>query len=161
MLIFYHDLLSICLLFLCCLCVCVFLCHGVYRQTASVILAINSSLLHWQPCYYTSFETTLLELVCRVPRSMLSEACMYVYMFVTCLFAFLGIPDSWWSNSLFVLDTGLFICPATSCRPCHPTFLPGFHRFGECACLTWLSTEILCLSASVDYLTCILCVSVF
>jgi hypothetical protein len=76
---------------------------------------------------------------------------MYVYMFVTCLLAFLSIPDSWWPNSLFVLDTGLFICPATSCRPCHPAFLPGFHCFSECACLSWLSTEILCLSESVDF----------
>ena len=84
---------------------------------------------------------------------MLSEACMYVYMFVICLFAFLSIPDSWWPNSLFVLDTGILICPATSCRPCNPAFLPGFHRFGECACLSWLSTEILCLSASVDVLS--------
>ena len=55
--------------------------------------------------------------------------------------------------SLFLLDTGCFICPTTSCRPCHPAFLPGFHRFSECACFSWLSTEILCLSDSVDFLS--------
>ena len=74
-------------------------------------------------------------------------------MCICLLLVCLRIPDSWWPNSLFVLDTGLFIGPATSCRPCHPTFLPGFHRCSECACLSWLSTEILCLSASVDVLS--------
>ena len=58
---------------------------------------------------------------------------MYVYMFVICLVAFLRIPDSWCPDSLFLLDTGILICPATSCRPWNPAFLPGFHRFSECA----------------------------
>ncbi len=31
--------------------------------------------------------------------------------------------------------------------------MPDFHRFGECACFSWLSTVILCLSASVDSLS--------
>ena len=57
---------------------------------------------------------------------------MYVYMFVICLFAFLSIPFSWLPNSLCHLHAGRFICPTTSFRPCHRTFLPGFHRFREC-----------------------------
>ena len=74
-------------------------------------------------------------------------------MCICLLLVCLRIPDSWWPNSLFVLDTGILICPATSCRPWNPAFLPGFRRFSECACLSWLSTEILCLSASVDVLS--------
>ena len=54
---------------------------------------------------------------------------------------------------MFLLDTGSLICPTTSCRPCHPAFLTGFRRFSECACFSWLSTEILCLSESVDCLS--------
>jgi hypothetical protein len=53
-------------------------------------------------------------------------------------------------NSLFLLDKGSFICPPTSCPPCHPAFLPGFHGFGECACFSWLSFEILWLSESLS-----------
>jgi hypothetical protein len=100
-----------------------------------------------------------------------------------CLFAFLSIPDSlfpnsdslslliytWWPNLLFFLDTGRLFWPTTSCQPCHPAFLPGFHRFCECACFLWLSTEILCLGESVDCLSILdmylpvflLCVCVF
>jgi hypothetical protein len=72
-----------------------------------------------------------------------------------CLFVFLSIPDSWLPNSdsLSLLDTGRLICTTTSCRSCHWTFLPGFHRFSECACFSWLSTEILWLSESVDFLS--------
>ncbi len=51
--------------------------------------------------------------------------------------------DTWQlvALSLFLLDTGVFRCPTTSCRPCHPTFLPGFHLFSECVCFLWLCTE--------------------
>ncbi len=76
-----------------------------------------------------------------------------MYIFVHFLFVFLSIPSSWLPNSLFLLDTGGFICPTTSCRSCQRTFLPGFHRLGECACFSWLSTVILCLSESVDFLS--------
>ena len=79
--------------------------------------------------------------------------CLCMHMFVLFLFVFLRIPYSWLPNSLFLLDTGRFICTTTSCRPCQPAFLPGFHRFGECVCFSWLSTEILCLSESVDFLS--------
>jgi hypothetical protein len=44
-------------------------------------------------------------------------------------------------NSLFLLHTGVLGCTTTSCRPCRPAFLPGFHRFGECVCFSWLFTE--------------------
>ena len=76
-----------------------------------------------------------------------------MYISVLFLFVFLSIPYSWLPNSLFLLDTGRFIWTTTSCRPCHPAFLPGFHRFSECACFLWLSTAILCLSNSVDFLS--------
>jgi hypothetical protein len=45
------------------------------------------------------------------------------------------------SNSLFLLDTGSFCFSTTSCRPCHPAFLPGFHRLCECVCFSWVFTE--------------------
>ncbi len=65
----------------------------------------------------------------------------YIYYYIYCLFAFLSIPDSCLGNSLFLLDTVMLIWPATCCRPCHPTFLPGVHRLSECACFSWLFTE--------------------
>ncbi len=64
--------------------------------------------------------------------------CTYTYI---CLFSFLSIPDSGLPNSLFLLDTGTCVCTTTSCRTCQPTFLPGFHCLGECACFLWLFTE--------------------
>ncbi len=53
----------------------------------------------------------------------------FVYIYIYCLCVFLSIYESCLPKSLFLLDTGVFRCPTTSCRPCHPTFLPGFHRF--------------------------------
>jgi hypothetical protein len=76
-----------------------------------------------------------------------------MYIFILFFFVFLSIPYSWLPNSLFLLDTGILICTTTSCRPGHPAFLPGFHRFRECACFCWLSTEILGFSSSVDVLS--------
>ena len=67
-------------------------------------------------------------------------------------FFFLSIPYIWLPNSLLQLETGILLCKTTSCRPCHPVFLPDFHHFSECAFWSWLSTEIVCLSASVDFL---------
>ncbi len=74
-------------------------------------------------------------------------------IFVLFLFVFLSVCYSWWPDSLFLVDTGIFFCPTTSCRPCHPAFLQSFHRCSECACFLWLSTEILCLHESVDFLS--------
>jgi hypothetical protein len=78
-----------------------------------------------------------------IPTRVLVGMCMYI--FVLFCFVCVSIPCSWLSNSLFLLDSGFFICPTTSCWPCHRTSLPGLHRFSECACSSWLSTEILCL----------------
>ncbi len=86
-----------------------------------------------------------------ISTCVLAFLCLYVFVLVW--FVFLSIPCSWFPNSLFLLDTGCFICTTTSCRPCHQAFLPGFHRFSKCACCMWLSTEILCLSESVDCLS--------
>jgi hypothetical protein len=58
-----------------------------------------------------------------------------------CLFALLSLPDSCLPDSLFLLDTVIFDCTTTSCRPCQPTFLPGFHRLGEFECFSWVFTE--------------------
>jgi hypothetical protein len=88
-----------------------------------------------------------------IPTCMFVWVCMYIY--VLFLFVFLSIPCSWWPNSLFLLDTGILLCPTTSCRPCQPKFLPGFHRLGQCVCFMWLGlgTEILCSSESVGVLS--------
>ncbi len=68
--------------------------------------------------------------------------CVYVYIYMFfCVCVFLIIPDSWLPNSLVLLDTGIFHCPTTSCRPCRQAFLPDFHRFGECVCFSWMCTE--------------------
>jgi hypothetical protein len=76
-----------------------------------------------------------------------------MYIFVLVFDCFSGYGLQLLPNSLFLLDTDSFIYPTTSCRPCHPAFLQGFHRFGECVCFSWLSTRILCLSKSVDFLS--------
>ena len=64
-----------------------------------------------------------------------------VCIFISCLFAFLSIPDSSLPNSLFLLDTAHLNCSTTSCRPCQPALLPGFHRLRECVCFSWMFTE--------------------
>jgi hypothetical protein len=74
--------------------------------------------------------------------------CMCVCVCVCVFMLFDCFPDSCLPNSLFLLDSGDFIWTTTSCRPCHPTFLPGFHRFSECACFSWLLTENCTLKAS-------------
>jgi hypothetical protein len=60
--------------------------------------------------------------------------CLSMYIFVLFVFVFLSIPYIWLTNCLFLLDTGGLFCPATSCPPWNPVFLPGFHRFREYAC---------------------------
>jgi hypothetical protein len=79
--------------------------------------------------------------------------CLCTYIFVLFLFVFLSIPCSLLPNALFLVDTGSFFWTTTSCRPCPQGFLLGFPRLGECVCFSWLSTEILCLSESVDFLS--------
>jgi hypothetical protein len=71
--------------------------------------------------------------------------CTFVSVYVCFFFpvCFSSITYRWLSKSLFLLDTGPFICPTTSCRSCHRTFLPGFHRSSECSCFSWLCTVIL------------------
>ncbi len=154
------------------MCVCVCLCHGVHRQTnrhskdiSEIVPAHTRAHTHAEitrtplSCdgdeYLTAGCLTLIR-----SRSSYNHAykheylcvCVCIYLFFF-LFVFLSIPYSWLPNSLFLLDIGILICPTTSCRPCHRTFLPGFHRFCEYACFSWLSTEMLCLSASVDFLS--------
>jgi hypothetical protein len=74
-----------------------------------------------------------------------ADVSVYVYNF----FSLWVLAYSSWPNSMFLLNTGPFICTATSCRTCHRVFLQAFHRLSECACFSWLSTEILCLSECV------------
>ncbi len=108
------------------------------RQTGTVErLAGGLTLIRSRSSYNHTFQHAYL--------------CVYVY--ICSFFLFWVYHTSWLSNSLYLLDTGIFVCPATGCRPCQPAFLPGFHRLGECACFSWLSTEILCLSESVNVLS--------
>ncbi len=88
-----------------------------------------------------------------IPTCIRVCVCMCMYIFDPFVFIFLSIPYIWLPNSLFLLDADSFLCPTTSCRPCQPAFLPGFHRLRECVCFSWLSAEILCLSESVDFLS--------
>ncbi len=87
-----------------------------------------------------------------IHTNMHAFVCMYVYMYIYTYFV-LFRPYSWLPNSLFLLDTGGLVWPSTSCRPCRLTSLPGSHRLGECSCLSWLITEILYFSESVDFLS--------
>jgi hypothetical protein len=57
-------------------------------------------------------------------------------MYIFFLFFLLSIPHGWLPNSVFLFGTGSFFCSTTSCRPCHPAFLPGLHRLSECACFS-------------------------
>ncbi len=82
-----------------------------------------------------------------------TPTCVLVCLCLCTFFFWVSIPCSWLPNSLFLLDTGILFWITTSCQPCQRTFLPVFHRFSECACFTWLSTETLCLSESVDFLS--------
>jgi hypothetical protein len=80
--------------------------------------------------------------------------CMYMFvLFSVCFSEYTLRLVQRLTISLFLLDTGLLISTTTSCRPCHRIFFPDFHRFSECSCFSWLSTEILCLSECVDFLS--------
>jgi hypothetical protein len=167
-------------------CVCVFLCHSVHRQTnrhsteISEIVPARTHTRTWRDHSHTlvscgvdecdadslsllihtyihrhtsmhvclflflsipdswlpNFDSLSLLMQSYIPTCILVCVCMYI--FVVFLFVILSILYSWWANSLFLLDTGSFGCRTTSCRPCHPAFLPGFHRLGECSCFSWL-----------------------
>ncbi len=138
-----------------CVCVCVTVCTG--RQTDTVKrLAKQYQHTH----AHTHAEITRTPLSCGGDECDAESLSLLIHIYIhshtsmhVCLFAFLSIPDSWLPNSLLLLDTGGLVCLTTSCRPCHPTFFPGFHRLGVCVCLSWLSTEILCLSDSLDFLS--------
>ncbi len=144
-----------------CVCVCVTVCTG--RQTDTVEILAKRSRSSYTHTYtgtqVTSVRVCLFAFL-SIPDSWLPNShslslliqshiptcipvCLCVYIFV--LFLFVCFSEStlqldqllsWLRNSLFLLDTGGFICPATSCRPCQRTFLPGFHRFSECVCLS-------------------------
>ncbi len=113
----------------------------IHRHTSSMFVC----LLFW--VYLTAGCLTLI-------RYRSSYNCVTVYASICyLLFVFFSITYSWLPDSLFFLGTGGFLWCTTSCRSFRRIFLPDFHRFSECACFTWLSTEILCLSASVDFLS--------
>jgi hypothetical protein len=121
----------------------------IHRHTSmyDCLFAFLSILDSWWP----NSDSLSLLIQSYIPTCILGCVCMYIHVLV--LYVFPSIPYSWWSNSLFFLDLGRLICRKTSCRSFHPAFLPGFHRFSECVCFSWLSTEILCLSESVDFLS--------
>jgi hypothetical protein len=106
---------------------CMFVCLFVF-------LSIPDSLL-------PNSDSLSLLIQSYMPTCILVCVCMYI--FVLFLFVFLSVPYSWLPDSLFLLDTGSFVWRTTSCRTCHRTFLPDFHRFSEFACFSWLSTAIL------------------
>ena len=69
------------------------------------------------------------------------HTCAHVYKYKSCFLSdYLCVHDSCLSNSVCLLDTGILVWLATSCRPCHPAVLPGFHHCCECACLSCLFT---------------------
>jgi hypothetical protein len=122
--------------------------HAYHRHTR---MDVRFFFLSIPDSWLANSDSLSLLIQSYIPTCILVWVCMYI--FVLFLFVFLSCPCSWWPNSLFLVDTGSFICPTTSCRPCQPAFLPGFHRFGECACFLWLGTEILCSSESVGVLS--------
>ncbi len=129
----------------------------VHTQTQKHKVCMFVCLLFW--VYLTAGCLTLIR--CRSSYNHTHQhayLCVCMYVFVLFLFVLLSIPCSWLPNSLILFDTERFICTTISCRPCHRTFSPGFHRSGECLCFSWLcfswlSTEIVCLIASVDFLS--------
>jgi hypothetical protein len=125
------------------------LAHAVY------LTAGGSTMIHSRSSYKCTYtDTQLCMFVCLLfwvyltavyltlirSRSLYNHInmhiCVCVYVYIC---PFLSIPYSWLPNSLFLLDTGRLNCTITSCRPCHRTFLPGFHRLGECACCVFVS----------------------
>ena len=118
-------------------------CHGVHRQTnrhsreiSEIVPAHTRVRTHAEitrtplSCGGDECDADSLSLLMQsyIPTCILVCLCRHIFV----IHFPLSIPDSWWPNSLFLLDTGILICPTTSCRPCHPAFLPGFHRLGVC-----------------------------
>jgi hypothetical protein len=141
-LIFYHYLRWIWLCFSCCL-------HShtlelrLWRVRRWFVLAPHTHIhtqTHKCACLFVFLSIPDMWLPNSDSLSLLTQSyiptrilvCVCMYIFVPFLFVFLSIPYSWLPNSLFFLDTGSFICPATSCRPWHPAFLPVFHHLSEC-----------------------------
>jgi hypothetical protein len=128
----------------------------IHRHTNGCLFVCFSSL-SIADSWLANSDSLSLRIQSCIPARILVCVSHDVYICLFFIFVLLSIPYSWLPNSLFLLDTGRLIWAATSCRPCHRTFLPGFHRLGECACFSWLSTEILCLSESfsesVDFLS--------
>ncbi len=76
---------------------------------------------------------------------------VYTYLFCVCFLVWV-YTTAVLPNTLFLLDAGNFIWTGTSCRSCHPTFLPGFHRSSECVFLVDVS-RVLYLSESVEFVS--------
>jgi hypothetical protein len=150
-LILHRYLACICLFFYCCLCVCIFFSQQkcVYTHTDTQVCMFVFFFSDIRDSWLPNSDSLSLLIQSYMPTCLLVCVCIYIYVLL--FIVFLSIPYSWLPNSLFLLDKGRFICTTTSCRPCHLTFSPGFHRLCECACFSWLSTEILCLSESVDF----------
>jgi hypothetical protein len=149
-LIFHHYLACICLCFSCCLCVYLFPPRkNAFIHTHTSMQVCFFLFLSTRDSWLPNSDSLSLLIQSHIPTCILVCVCMYI--FVLFVIVLLSLRYSWLPNSLFLLDTGSFICTTTSCRPCHLTFSPGFHRLCECACFSWLSTEILCLSESVDF----------
>ena len=104
-------------------CILVCLCIYTFVLFLFVCLSIPYS---WLPNSLFLLDTGCLTCVC---------VCIDLLFFF-----FLSIPYIWLPNSLLQLETGILLCKTTSCRPCHPVFLPDFHHFSECAFWSWLST---------------------
>ncbi len=141
-----------------------FLCHGGHRETnrhsREIIETVPAHMRVWAhveitrnplSCGGDECDDDSFSLLIHIHTNIHASVSVYAFFFFR-------IPYSCLPNCLFLLDTGSLGCSTTSCRPCHQTFLPGFHRFSECVCFSWLcfvwlSTEILCLSESVDFLS--------
>ena len=117
---------------------------------------MQRSITH--PCAAVVTSVTLIR--CRSSHNHIHKhaqlcVCVCVCVCICCVFAFLSTPDSWMPNSLFLLETGILSCPPTSCRPCQPAFLPGFHRLDECACFSWLFTEYCACVKTLNLCECV------
>ena len=129
-----------------------FLFHGVHRQTNRHSREI-SEIVPAHARAHTHAEITRTPLSCGGDEcdadSLLRQSyiqtyvpcvCVCVYIFFVCLLFWVYLTAVC-LTLCFSSIQGLFICNSTSCRICHPTFLPGFHRFSECVCFSFLFTD--------------------
>jgi hypothetical protein len=100
-----YYLTYICLCFSCCLCVCVLLCHGVHRQTNRHSWEI-SEIVPAHRRARTHAEITRTPLSCGGDECDADSLSLLRHIYIhrhtsmhVCLFAFLGIRDSWLPNS--------------------------------------------------------------